>query len=303
MKQIIVICGPTGIGKTSFAISLANAFNGEIIGADSQQIYKYLDIGTAKPDKGEREQAPHHLIDFVDPGDNYDAGKFVTDADRTIEQVFSKGRLPIVAGGTGLYIRALLHGLFRTRPACEKILDELNAFLKENGSKVLHQRLQACDPKAAQKIHPNDSFRVIRALEVYYSSGKTISERQKDHGFAAERYASVKIGLTMDREKLYKRINHRVDLMLEQGLLNEVKALVNQGFSLDLKSMQSIGYKQMGLYIKGEVDWPEAVRLLKRDTRRYAKRQFTWFKKEPDMIWVEPHEVSRAAHHVKEFLT
>ncbi len=303
MKKIITICGPTGIGKTGFGIALANEFNGEIIGADSMQIYKHMDVGTAKPDAKERAQAVHHLVDFLDPKEDFDAGKFATMADQAIEDIMSRGMLPIVAGGTGLYIRALIHGLFRAKPICEETLERLNNELESKGSEILHERLTACDPGAAEKIHPNDGFRIVRALEVFETTGTPISLRQKDHDFKEERYQSLTFGLNMNRERLYDRINRRVDIMLDQGLLNEVNELVEKGYALDLKPMQSIGYRHMGMFLKGEVDFPEAVRLLKRDTRRYAKRQFTWFKKEPGIIWIEPSEINRAIDMVKDFLT
>ncbi len=303
MKKIIVICGPTGIGKTSFAISIAKRFNGEIISADSMQIYKYMDIGTAKPSPDELKQAKHHLIDFLDPKENFDAGQYVKAADKAIEDITKLGKIPIVAGGTGLYIRALLHGLFRLKPINSKILSQLNTELEEKGSKALYQKLNKCDPKAAKKIHPNDSFRVIRALEVCQTSGQKISDRQKNHNFEDLRYHYLTIGLTQDREKLYDRINKRVDIMLSQGLLNEVVGLAQNGYPFNLKSMQSIGYKHMSMFIKNEVDWPEAIRLLKRDTRRYAKRQFTWFNKDKNIHWLRPSQFDEAQRLIKEFLT
>jgi tRNA dimethylallyltransferase len=303
MINIIVVCGPTGIGKTAFSISLAKAFNGEIISADSMQIYKYMDIGTAKPSKAETDAARHHLIDFVDPAQPFDAGRFIQEADYAIQDLVNRKKLPIVAGGTGLYIRALLHGLFRTHPVCQSTMDRLTGEMEEKGIHYLHDRLKQCDPAAAQKIHPNDSFRVLRALEVWETTGKSISDRQTEHNFADSRYHYLKIGLKMDREQLYHRINSRVDLMLEAGLLNEVRQLVKKGYSLDLKSMQSIGYKQLGLFLKNEVDYNEAVRLLKRDSRRYAKRQFTWFNRDKDIHWLEPDQIDTAKKLVKDFLT
>lgn len=303
MDKIIIICGPTGIGKTSFAVSAAETFNGEIIGADSMQIYKFMDIGTAKPDAGERALARHHLIDFVDPADDYDAGRFVRDADAAIDDVTARGKIPIVAGGTGLYLRALVHGLFRSEPADPVVLERLNRELADKGPESLFVRLQQCDPESALKIHPNDSFRVIRALEVYESASVTMSGFQASHQFSQMRYDVLKLGLTMDRGKLYERINQRVDMMLEAGLLNETVALIEKGYSLELKSMQCIGYRQMGYFINGEVSWEEAVRLLKRDTRRYAKRQFTWFNKDKDIHWFAPDGFDQARTLIKEFLT
>jgi len=303
MERIIIICGPTGIGKTSFAIKAAKRFNGEIIGADSMQIYKHLDIGTAKPDTEELKSATHHLVDFLDPKKDFDAGMYVKEADKAIKDIIARGKLPIIAGGTGLYIRALLHGLFRTTPADEKILEQLTKELAKKGSLHLYQKLEQCDPDAAKKIHSNDSFRVIRALEVYQTTGRKISDRQKNHNFDDVRYENLKIGLHMDRKMLYERINKRVDIMLNQGLLKEVTTLVENGVTFDLKPMQSIGYKHMAMFLKGEVDWDEMVRLLKRDTRRYAKRQFTWFSRDKDINWLVPAQFDQAEILIKEFLT
>ncbi|NDY71640.1 tRNA (adenosine(37)-N6)-dimethylallyltransferase MiaA [Desulfobacter hydrogenophilus] len=302
MTKIITICGPTGIGKTGFAIALARELNGEIIGADSMQIYKYMDVGTAKPDERERQLAIHHLVDFLDPADNFDAKRFTTLADQAISGIAKRGRVPVVAGGTGLYIRALIHGLFRGRAACPTTLNQLNQTLEEKGGRALHEQLAECDPKAAEQIHPNDGFRIVRALEVFLTTGIPISKCRQTHDFKSDRYQSLTFGLHMDRKLLYDRINQRVDIMMAQGLLDEVKSLVNQGYSLELKSMQSIGYRHMGMYIKGEVSLEEAVRLLKRDTRRYAKRQFTWFNKEKNLIWIDTKEIKKAIETAKDFL-
>ncbi|MBU0972163.1 MAG: tRNA (adenosine(37)-N6)-dimethylallyltransferase MiaA [Proteobacteria bacterium] len=303
MKKTITICGPTGIGKTNFAIAVARHFNGEIIGADSMQIYKYMDIGTAKPSADELKMVPHHLVDFLDPKENFDAGLYTTRTDQAIASLYSRGKLPIIAGGTGFYIRALLHGLFRARPVCEKTLSDLSRLLEEKGSLFVHDQLKKVDPVAAQKIHPNDSFRVIRALEVFKTTGRPISAQQLAHDFKESKYQSLTLGLHMDRKQLYERINRRVDIMIRQGLLSEVKTLVDKGYSLELKPMQSIGYRHMGMFLKQEIDFEEAVRLLKRDTRRYAKRQFTWFNREKNIIWLEPSQTDRAIQLIKEFLT
>ncbi len=303
MEKIITICGPTGIGKTGFAIALAKACNAEIIGADSMQIYKYMDIGTAKPDAAELAQVPHHLVDFLDPSRDFDAGQYAQMAAQKIIDITQKGRIPIIAGGTGLYIRALLYGLFRSCPVCEKTLAQLTRAAQEKGSAYLHDQLRTCDPAAAQKIHPHDSFRIIRALEVFQTTGTPISQMQKEHNFISPRYQSLTIGLFMDRKTLYERIDSRVDAMIQQGLLAEVTDLVEKGYSLDLKSMQSIGYRHMGWFLKKELDFDRARFLLKRDTRRYAKRQFTWFRKEPGIIWLKPSQITRAKILVKDFLT
>ncbi len=302
MKKIVTICGPTGIGKTNFAIAIAQNFNGEIIGADSMQIYKHMNIGTAKPDENERAMAVHHLVDFLDPKEEFDAGLYATQADGIIASLYNRDKLPVITGGTGLYMRALLHGLFRAQPVCEKTLSDLTLLNQEKGNLYLHEQLHLCDPIAAQKIHPNDSFRVIRALEVFQTTGNPISESHKSHDFKEDKYQSLTLGLTMDRKILYERINQRVDIMIRQGLLDEVKSLIEKGYSLDLKSMQSIGYRHMGMFLKQEIDFKEAVRLLKRDTRRYAKRQFTWFNKEKDLIWLEPSQTDKAFELVESFL-
>ncbi|HAR34828.1 MAG TPA: tRNA (adenosine(37)-N6)-dimethylallyltransferase MiaA [Desulfobacter sp.] len=303
MTKIITICGPTGIGKTGFAIALAQELNGEIVGADSMQIYKYMNVGTAKPDERERRLAVHHLVDFLDPAENFDAKSFTVLADQAISDIAKRGRVPLVAGGTGLYIRALLHGLFRGKPACPATLEKLNQALEEKGAPALHERLTKCDPKVAEKIHPNDGFRIVRALEVFLTTGVPISQCRQTHDFKSDRYQSLTFGLHMDRKLLYDRINQRVDMMMAQGLLDEVKNLLNQGYSLELKSMQSIGYRHMGMYIKGDISLEEAVRLLKRDTRRYAKRQFTWFNKEKNLIWINAEETEKAIQTAKDFLT
>jgi tRNA dimethylallyltransferase len=303
MKNIITICGPTGIGKTGFSIFLARAFNGEIVGADSMQIYKYMDIGTAKPDALERAQVRHHLVDFLDPAQDFDAGQYAKIADQAVDAIGQNNRIPIVAGGTGLYIRALLYGLFRSQPACRATLAELTETLENKGSPFLHRQLASCDPAAAGRIHPHDGFRIIRALEVFLTTGVPISRKQTRHGFAHPRYRSLTLGLYMDRHDLYDRINQRVDMMMARGLLAEVQGLVEKGYDLNLKSMQSIGYRHMGWVINKDMGLDTAVSELKRDTRRYARRQFTWFRKEPGIVWMTPEQTGRAAALVKDFLT
>ncbi len=302
MQKIITICGPTGIGKTSFSIELSRQFSGEIIGADSMQIYKLMDIGTAKPTREETEQIPHHLIDFLDPAQNFDAGKYAEMAANVIQKLSNKGKTSVVAGGTGLYIRALIFGLFRSRPVCEQTIEELTDIAEKKGSPYVHARLADCDPAAAKKIHPHDTFRIVRALEVFQTTGQSISCCQDHHGFKQPKFHSLTIGLFMDRDLLYKRINERVDMMMDQGFLAEVEKLLDLGYGLELKSMRSIGYRHMGLYLTGQLSFAEAMRLFKRDTRRYAKRQFTWFRKEPGIIWTNPANMEKTADLVKNFL-
>lgn len=301
--DIIAICGPTGIGKTGFAIALANRFHGEIVGADSMQIYRYMDIGTAKPTEEERRLAPHHLIDFVDPDRWFDAAAFVRRADRAITDISGRHRLPIIAGGTGLYIRALIHGLFKNHTVDPRVMRRLEVEARDMGGQVLYDRLSVADPVAAGRIHPNDTFRLVRALAVLETTGRPISRFHQAHGFSKKRYNALKIMLHMKRTDLYDRIDRRVEQMLAAGLETEVHNLIDRGYDCGLKSMQSIGYRHVCDFFFGRTDREEMVRLMKRDTRRYAKRQLTWFRKETGMVWLSPNEIDRACELVDIFLT
>lgn len=289
--DIIVVCGPTGIGKTATAIGLSRALGGRIINADSMQIYRYMDIGTAKPTAEEQAQVPHDLVDIVDPDEPYDAARFSAEADERIRAFRAEGLVPVVAGGTGLYIKALVSGLFRANPADKAILARLEEECREKGPAVLHARLSELDPAAAGRIHPNDAFRIIRAIEIFETTGKPLSEYHEAHGFSDQPYRVLKLGLSMDRERLYDRINRRVDLMIEMGLVDEVKSLLDRGYSSDLKSMGSLGYRHISAWLESRETWEETVRLLKRDTRRYAKRQMTWFRADPSIEWFEPDQL------------
>lgn len=303
MKQkIVIICGPTGIGKTSVAIDLATSVSGEIVSADSMQLYRLMEIGTATPNADELAAVPHHLINIADPDEAFDAAKFAAAAHAAIDDITRRGLLPFVVGGTGLYIKALMHGLFRARPADPEVLAHLKQEVAKKGSGNLHERLTALDPAAAGKIHPNDAFRIVRALEVVTSTGRPASVHRRAHGFSESHYDALKIGLTMNRDDLYDRINRRVEIMLASGLLEEVKALIAAGYSPSLKAMQSIGYRHMAEFLKGEKGWEDAVETLKRDTRRYAKRQFTWFKADPDIQWFQPEDIRTLTSLVKQFL-
>ncbi len=299
---VIVICGPTGVGKTSSAIQAAMRFEGEIVGADSMQIYRRMDIGTAKPTPAERASVPHHMIDFLEPDEPFDAAMYAGLADKRIKELGDRGLLPFVVGGTGLYIKALIHGLFGEGRGNPRVRERLKREAEEQGAEALHIRLASCDPEAAKRIHPNDSYRIVRALEVHETTGASMSTLHAGHGFAARRHRSLKIGLGMDRPALYERIDRRVDAMLEAGLLEEVQLLLSLGYGETLKSMQSIGYRHMVEYIRGRIPREEAVRTLKRDTRRYAKRQLTWFKADPDIKWTEPGDMETIYGWVAEFL-
>ncbi|MBT4362953.1 MAG: tRNA (adenosine(37)-N6)-dimethylallyltransferase MiaA [Desulfobacterales bacterium] len=284
--SVIVICGPTGIGKTSSSIRLAKIFGGEIISADSMQIYRHMNIGTAKPAKEEQALITHHMIDIVDPDEPFDAARFGEMAEYRITELHNKKIIPFLVGGTGLYIKALLHGLSRARPANPQILERLEKEAENVGPEVLHKRLLACDPIAAEKIHPNDVFRLVRALEIFEETGKPISEYHNEHMFKKTPYKTLKICLDMERDKLYNRIDLRVDLMLKTGLIEEVQGLLDAGYTTDLKPMQSIGYRHIVDYLSGNTPLNETVETLKRDTRRYAKRQMTWFRADNDIKWI-----------------
>ena len=301
-SKIIVICGPTALGKTSISIDLAGTFSSEIINADSMQIYRYMDIGTAKPTPDEQSCAAHHMIDLVDPDEHFDARQFAEMAHKKIIKLHASGVTPFVVGGTGLYIKALVHGLFKSGQADPQIRERLQEQARICGSDFLHQRLSRHDPDTAERIHPNDTYRIIRALEVRELTGKTITALHREHGFKDNRFRILKIGLHMSREVLYDRINHRVDAMIDSGFIDEVKGLLNMGYQDDLKSMQSIGYRHLVDFIKGRCSWDETLRTLKRDTRRYAKRQLTWFKADQEIVWREPGQLREIRRLIKKFL-
>jgi len=300
--KIIIICGPTALGKTSMAIKVAEIFNGEIIGADSMQIYRYMDIGTAKPTADEQSHVAHHMIDLIDPDEHFDARQFAEMAYEKIIRLYARGITPFVVGGTGLYIKALVHGLFKSGPSDIQVRERLQEQARIYGVDFLHQKLRRYDPDTSERIHPNDSYRIIRALEVNELTGKSITEFQQDHGFKENRFNALKIGLHIKRELLYDRIDRRADAMIDSGFFDEVNRLLGMGYSDDLKSMQSIGYRHLIDFIKGRCSWDETLRTLKRDTRRYAKRQLTWFKAEPEIVWKEPGQLREIRQLIKKFL-
>ena len=289
--KIIIICGPTGIGKTTVAIDLAQHLEGQIIGADSMQIYKYMDIGTAKPTAEEQALVVHHMVDFVQPDKSFDAAQYAARARAKIIELDQQHITPIVVGGTGLYIKALLYGLFDEKVTDPEIRDRLKSEAVHYGIRFLYERLSSLDPDTANRLHPNDSYRILRALEVIEATGQAISKHHQKHGFFDRPFESLKIGLNLDRALLYERINRRVDAMISAGFLDEVKSLLARGYSANLKPMQSIGYRHMVDYIEDRLSWQECIRTLKRDHRRYAKRQLTWFRADPEIIWKEPEQV------------
>ena len=303
--KVIVICGPTGAGKTSAAIEIAGEFNGEIINADSMQIYKYMDIGTAKPTSDEQARVKHHMIDIVYPDESFDAAMYAKMARETVMKLDRQEVVSFVVGGTGFYIKALLYGLFigPAKGGDVNVRERLKGEAAVHGAAFLHRRLSKCDPIAAENIHHNDTYRIIRALEVYEITGKSISEYHEEHRFADELFRVLTIGLDINREILYDRINSRVDAMIDAGFIDEVKRLLDRGYSENLKPMQSIGYRHAVDYIKGRVSWDEALSTLKRDTRRYAKRQLTWFKADLQTVWMKPEQSKDIIRLVKKFLS
>lgn len=293
LPQVLVLIGPTAIGKTALSLDLAQHFNCEIISVDSMQVYRYMDIGTAKASSAERALVPHHLIDVVDPDEDYDAARFTKDATRLIKEITARGKLPLLTGGTGLYLKSLLQGIFPEAPSDKEVRNGLKDRLDKEGAGVLHGELVACDSISAQKIHQNDTQRLLRALEVYQTTGipwsTHLAKQNLDQGRSLA-VDALQIGLTCEREKLYSRINMRCDMMIDGGLEAEVVELMERGFSPKLKSMGSIGYRHMLAYINNEYTREEMVRLLARDTRRYAKRQYTWFNKIKEVNWVDVQE-------------
>jgi tRNA dimethylallyltransferase len=283
--KIVALVGPTATGKSILALHLAQRFRGELISADSVQVYRGLDIGTAKPSAEDRRLVFHHLVDIRQPDEDYSAASFRQQADEIIYELHKRETPIFVVGGTGLYLKALTRGLFRGPAANSELRLALQKKAKREGSEVLHQELQKVDAEAASRIHPHDRFRVIRALEVHSLGRKPISHFQREHGFRDAPYDVLKIGLCCKRENLYKRIELRAERMMELGWVDEVRSLLNQGYGPGLKSMQSLGYRHILAYLSGDLTLEEAARLIKRDTRRYAKRQMTWFKADPEVLW------------------
>jgi tRNA dimethylallyltransferase len=283
MNKVIVLLGPTGVGKTGASIILAKELKTEIISADSMQIYRHMDIGTAKPSEEERAAVRHHMIDIVDPSEAYSAGRYIAEVRPVIERLQQEGRIPVVVGGTGLYIKAMTRGLF-TGPASDLSLREALLAREEEQKGSLYAYLREIDPEAAGRVERNDIRRIIRAIEVCMKSGDTITSFQKELTRPLP-YDFVKIGLTRERKELYIMIDERVDIMLKQGLLDEVKKILSM--KPDRTPLQAIGYKEIMRFLNQEIDLQEAVRLIKRNSRRYAKRQFTWFRQEKNIHWID----------------
>jgi tRNA dimethylallyltransferase len=303
-SAITIIVGPTCAGKSERAFSLAIKYQMEIVSADSLQVYRHLDIGTAKPSPEERSKVKHHLIDVVAPDEEFSAVQYMEMARETIDSLLRQNRSALVVGGTGLYIKALTKGIFRGPAADEKLRREIKEEAQQRGNEYLYQRLKEIDPESASRIHPNDTYRIMRALEVYEITQKPMSSFQADHAFRESPYRYVKIGIERERKELYRKIEERVDWMIENGLIEEVKGLLERGYNPHLKPLQSLGYRQVIGYLNGAYDLNEAVGLIKRDTKRYAKRQLTWFKADPELEWFTlPQDTNtideRVGHYLK----
>lgn len=287
-KPLIILTGPTAVGKTKASIGLAKAIGGEIISADSMQVYKEMDIGSAKICPEEMEGIPHYLIDALEPTDEFHVVRFQQMAKQAMEQIYAHGHIPIVVGGTGFYIQALLYDIdFTENDGNHEYREQLEAFAKLHGTEALHEKLQEVDPASAETIHANNVKRVIRALEFYQQTGTRISEHNEKEREKASPYDFRYFVLNDERSNLYERIDRRVDLMMEEGLLEEVKALKRKGYTKDMVSMQGLGYKEILQYLDDEISLEEAIYKIKRDTRHFAKRQLTWFKREREVIWID----------------
>lgn len=287
-KPLIILTGPTAVGKTKASIGLAKAVDGEIISADSMQVYRHMDIGSAKIKPEEMEGIPHHLIDVLEPDEEFHVVKFQELAKKAMREIWERGHIPIVTGGTGFYIQALLYDIdFDENEKEDAYRKELEAYAREHGAESLHEKLALVDPASAETIHPNNVKRVIRALEFYEQTGKRISEHNETQRQRESPYAFAYFVLTDDRAHLYERIDRRVDQMIEEGLVKEVQALKDKGYTKQLVSMQGLGYKEILDYLDGNYTLEEAIYTIKRDTRHFAKRQLTWFKRERDVIWID----------------
>ena len=291
--KVIVICGPTASGKTALSIELAKKINGEIISCDSMQIYKYMDIGTAKPTLEEQKEVKHHLIDFVEPNQRYSVAEYKKDAEKSIEEILSKGKTPIIVGGTGLYVDSLIYGIeYPEIELDEEYRKQLEKEIEEKGLESLYNKAKEIDSKAMEKISPNDKKRIMRVVEIYKATGNTKTEQEIESRTHEVKYDYKVFAIKMDREKLYERINKRVDLMVKKGLIEEVQNILKK-YDKFPTAMQGLGYKEVVEYLDGKTTKEEMIDRIKMQTRRYAKRQITWFKKNKQTIWIENNELSK----------
>ena len=302
-KPLVVLTGPTAVGKTKLSIALAKALGGEIISADSMQVYKHMDIGSAKITEKEMDGVPHHLIDVLSPFEEFHIVRFQELAKKAVEDIYSRGRIPVFVGGTGFYIQAVTKDIDFTEGEEDKeYREELSRLAAEKGNEFLHEMLRNIDPKSAEEIHANNVKRVIRALEFYKENGFPISQHNEEQKQNETPYNLAYFVLNAPRELLYERIDRRVDEMMENGLMEEVQKLKDMGCRRDMTSMQGLGYKEILSFLEGEVPLEEAVRILKRDTRHFAKRQLTWFRRESDVIWLDKDKFSFDEEKILEYM-
>ncbi len=303
MRELVILSGPTAAGKTALSIELAKRIGGEIISADSMQVYRHMDIGTAKITESEMCNVPHHLIDCREPFEEWSVGTFKAEADRAIAGIYERGHIPIIVGGTGFYIQSVLYDVnFSQEPEDRSVRTQLEEYYEKNGAVALHDMLKSIDEEAAQEIHANNVKRVIRAIEFYRVNGRKISEHNKEERMKTSPYNAAYFVLTMDREKLYSRIDRRVDIMVENGLLDEVRNLKEMGYDRSFVSMQGLGYKEILAYLDGEISLEESIDMLKRETRHFAKRQLTWFRRERDVLFIDKDKYSGEEQILEEMI-
>lgn len=302
-RPLIILAGPTAVGKTAASIRLAKAIGAEIISADSMQVYRHMDIGSAKIRQEEMEGVPHYLIDVLEPEEEFNVVRFQQMAKAAAEEIYVKGKIPLVAGGTGFYIQALLYDIdFTENDGDTSYRRSLEKTSEEKGGEYLHAMLREADPKAAEEIHPHNIKRMIRALEFHHQTGGKISEHNEAEREKSSPYDFAYFVLTDERSRLYERIDRRVDKMMEEGLLEEVRYLKERGVKRESTAMQGLGYKELYAYLDGECTLEEAVRIIKRDTRHFAKRQLTWFKRERDVIWADKSVIGQSDDAVVDFM-
>lgn len=308
-RPLVVLLGPTAVGKSRIAIQVAKHLDTDVLAADSRQVYRGMDIGTDKPTAEERQGVPHRLIDLVAPSETFNAGWYRRVAMVEIERLYGAGRMPFVVGGTGLYIRTLVKGLCPAPQADPDVRADLKKLRDDRGREGLYAELMRVDPETATRLHPNDESKVMRALEVYRLSGRPLSAVQAEHGFHETSFSALLIGLERRKETLYRRIGERIDWQLTHGMVEETRLLLDEGYGRELGSMKGLGYRQVGAYLANECDYAEMVRRFKRDTRRFAKRQMTWFRGEGGVAWLsiednEPYErtAERVIAHIEQFM-
>ncbi len=309
-RPLVVLLGPTAVGKSRVALQVAKHFDTEILTADSRQVYRGMDIGTDKPTADERNEVPHRLLDLVDPDDPFNTGRYRSVALKEIERLYAANRLPFVVGGTGLYIRTLVRGLCPAPEADPLVRADLKKLSEQKGRDGLYAELIRVDPESAARLHPNDESKVMRALEVYRVSGRLMSAMHDEHRFQDASFSSLLIGLQRAKEVLYRRIDERIDWQLAHGMVEETRSLLDKGYGRELGSMKGLGYRHISAYLANEYEYADMLRLFKRDTRRFAKRQMTWFRKEPGIEWVSvgedealEHVARRVIAHIEQFLS